>query len=276
MEPTAVRINASRLVRNIWSFNDAIMPRYAACSVYFDRLLDVTTLHEWRSAQDRPRPSWTSCVVRAAALTMQRNPDINRAILGFPGLRRLWQFTNNDVAVAIEKPLENEAVASATHVEIVRDADHMSVDEVTQCLSASAQSSPTDNPSWASFLKGMRSMPTPLIPLFARSVYWSVRLWQRYRGSACWVNSPTRFGVDRAQTLWPWPVTFTFGLVEARPMVVNGTVCSRMTMPVAMVFDRRINPGGPAARIFADFCHILAQPDSGLIPNLCMHENNTA
>ena len=262
---SAIPIPTSRLVHNIWRFNDITVKRFAAWSVYFDRMLDVTTVNDLRCDPARSRPSWTALVVKAAAVTMQRNPGINRAILGPPGFRRLWQFTSSDVAVAIEKPLEDEAVPSATHAEVLRNADRLSAMDITQRLSAAARATPADLPAWAGILGLLRRAPGPLISLLARSPFWSARLWQRYRGGGCWVNAPTRFGVDRAATLWSWPVTFTFGLVEPRAMVVDGVVQARMTMPVAMVFDRRINGGGPAARIFSDFCRLLEQPDPELL-----------
>jgi hypothetical protein len=62
-------------------------------------------------------------------------------------------------------------------------------------------------------------------------------------------------------TTWPWPITFSFGKVKVRPWIVNEKVEARKTMPLVMVFDRRIMGGGPAGRIFEKFKEILEKPD---------------
>jgi pyruvate/2-oxoglutarate dehydrogenase complex dihydrolipoamide acyltransferase (E2) component len=54
-----------------------------------------------------------------------------------------------------------------------------------------------------------------------------------------------------------WPLTFTFGQVKPRPIVVGSRVEARRTIPLAMIFDRRIMQGAIAARIFNRYCEIL-------------------
>ena len=57
------------------------------------------------------------------------------------------------------------------------------------------------------------------------------------------VNSPSKAGADWLQTVWPWPMTFSFGVVKKRPLVVANKVEAQETMPLILDFDRRIMGG---------------------------------
>ena len=64
---------------------------------------------------------------------------------------------------------------------------------------------------------------------------------------------------------WPWPITFSFGVVKSRPVVVDNKVVARPIMPLVLVFDRRIMGGGPAGRLLARMVEILEQPEKYLL-----------
>ena len=85
------------------------------------------------------------------------------------------------------------------------------------------------------------------------------QLWVAFRGCAAWVNAPSKAGADFVATTWPWPLTFSFGIVKARPFVIDNQVVVKETIPLVLVFDRRIMGGGPASRLFAEFQKLLIQ-----------------
>lgn len=107
----------------------------------------------------------------------------------------------------------------------------------------------------------LKYVPRPLSNLLINLPYYFPSLWVQYRGCAAWVNAPSKAGADLVLTTWPWPITFSFGVVKKRPFVVNDSVEAIATIPLLLVFDRRIMGGGPASRIFAEFQSLLGQAE---------------
>ena len=207
-------------------------------------------------------PSYTALVIRAAALTLQRNPEANRAILGPPLWRRLYQFHNIDISVAIEKALPG--LPGQAFAAPVRDTLSKSAVQIGAELQALARCDETTDARYALWMKVLRRVPRPISLWLINLPYWSPKLWVHHRGCAAWVNAPSKSGADLVMTIWPWPISFSFGVVKKRPVVIDDQVQVRSTMPLVMVFDRRIMGGGPAGRIFAQFKQILEQADSEL------------
>jgi len=99
-----------------WAMNDILTPKYM---VNMAAQADATALWELRqkaSREGRQPPSYTALVMKAAALTMKRQPHANRAVLGFPFFKRLVQFHNIDVGVAVEKSLPSMPGHAYAHV----------------------------------------------------------------------------------------------------------------------------------------------------------------
>jgi pyruvate/2-oxoglutarate dehydrogenase complex dihydrolipoamide acyltransferase (E2) component len=71
------------------------------------------------------------------------------------------------------------------------------------------------------------------------------------------VNSPAKYGIDQIVVDQIWPLTVSFGWVKERPYVVDGEVTARKTMPLFIIFDRRIMAGAPSARFFNRLAEIL-------------------
>lgn len=239
-----------------WAMNDALTP---ACMVTMVSEVDATGLvrvREQARIKGQIVPSFTALVIKAAALTMKKNPQANRAILGLPFFKKLYQFRNSNISVAVEKSLPylpGQAFASP-----IENTLEKSSGEITQELQELAKCDESTNKSYRSFMTILKYIPRPLSVWLINAAYLFPSLWVKHRGCACWVNAPSKAGADVVMTTWPWPITFSFGVVKKRPFIINDKVEVRTTMPVVMVFDRRIMGGGPASRIFAEFKDFLS------------------
>ncbi len=243
--------------RTAWSLNGILVP---ANMVTMFGEIDASGIERIRSRfreeGNRP-PSYTAFVVKAAGLTMKQHPEANRAILGPPFWRRLVQFDSADIAVAIEKHLPY--LPGNAFISPLRSADMCSLDELSETLRTLPNVDEKNSEEYRAYMRVLRYVPRPISTWLVHAPHWFPSLWVRYRGCACWVNAPSKAGVDALTTTWPWPITYTFGVVKERPFVVDGAVIARRTMPVGMVFDRRIMGGGPASRLFANFMDILTR-----------------
>jgi len=217
----------------------------------------VVRLREDSRAATGRVPSYTAIVMRAAARMLKAHPEANRAIIGFPGFRKLVQFHTTDIGVAVEKSLP--LLPGAAFAVPVGNTAEKSLLELTDELQALAHCTEEDNPAFRLYQRILKYVPPFLSYWLINMPAWIPALWVKHRGSAAWVNAPSRAGADTVTTTWPWPITFSFGIVKPRPFVVDGRLEVRSTMPVVMVFDRRIMGGGPASRLFAEFQRCLVE-----------------
>lgn len=146
----------------------------------------------------------------------------------------------------------------------IRNPLGKSLQQITEELKNLAVAQEQDNEDFKLYMNILRYVPYPLSYLMINFPIWFPSFWSKYRGSACWVNSPSKTGADWLQTIWPWPMSFSFGVVKKRPMVVADKVEVQETMPLILVFDRRIMGGGPAGRVFATFAKVLETADPEL------------
>lgn len=252
-------IRISRAERTSWALNDSLVPAYMVTLV---AEADATLMEEVRIREreaGRTTPSFTAFVIRAAAATLQMHPQANRAILGPPLFRKLVQFDSTDISVAVEKELS--FLPGQAYAAPIRAPLRKSLAELTLELRGLAGCSEESDTSYRLFMRILRRVPRPLASWLIRFPHWSPSAWLRYRGSAAWVNSPARDGADLVLSTWPWPITFSFGMVRPRPVVREGKVEARLVMPLLMAFDRRIMGGGPASRVLATFRELIEKPD---------------
>ena len=245
------KIVTSRAEITSWALNDILVPAYMVSMV---SEIDATSLEQLRAEAKtlgRTAPSFTALVVKAAALTMKNNPEANRAILGPPFHKRLYQFQNTDISVAVEKDLPQ--LPGQAFAATIENTINKSLVQITEELQGLVKCTESNNDRYKLFMKILKYIPKPMSLWLINSPYWFPSLWVQHRGCACWVNAPSKSGADLVFTTWPWPITFSFGVVKKRPFVVDDKVEVRLTMPLLMVFDRRIMGGGPAGRIFAQF-----------------------
>ena len=261
--PPYRRVPTGRAEANSWALNQLLTPEYQVTLVAEVDATAMQRLREQARRRGEHPPSYTAMVIKAASLTMQRFPEVNRAIIGPPLFRRLVQFSTTDVSVAVEKALP--ALPGQAWAPVLRSPAQRSLADLTAELALLARCSEQEHPGLRQFMRILRWVPRPWAYWIVRLPHWLPSLWARHRGSACWVNAPSRSGVDLVLTSWPWPITFSFGVVKTRPWVVGDEVRPVLTVPLLMQFDRRVMGGGPAGRVFMRFKALLEAADHELV-----------
>jgi pyruvate/2-oxoglutarate dehydrogenase complex dihydrolipoamide acyltransferase (E2) component len=238
----------------------------------------VTFLHEVdlteveairRTAKDTglEAPSYTTFVVKAVALALRDFPYANRRIWGWWWVpffgTRLQKFDTVDIAVACERNVPGAEVA--TFVDIIRDADKLSLAEVTAWLRNLHTCDVTNNQQWRSFSTIIRRLPHWLSTVLIRLPCFVPSLWVKYRGGAALISSPAKYGVDVVAATWSSPLGVSFGLVKPRPVVRDdGEIVACRTFWFTLNFDRRVMAGAQAARFCKRIIDVLERAESEL------------
>lgn len=245
--------------RTFWSLNNEMN---AVHSVLLVSEIDAEPMNQIRSqakAKGEIAHSYTAFVVKATALLLKNNPEANRGIIGLPFLRRLCQFKNIDITVAVEKELPD--LPGQPWAATIPNTLNKNLQELTLELHRLATSTPENEPRLKQFIQILKNVPYPLSSWILKFPRYFPSMWAKYLGCGAWVNSPAKAGVDMIAAVWPWPLTVSFGMVRSRPVVVNGQIEARLTMPLILAFDRRILGGGPASRLLIELKHLLEHPD---------------
>ncbi len=234
-----------------------IHPEY---SHSFVRLVDLTEVEELRSRSPKEqRPSYTAIVAKAVALALQEVPESNRRVC-----RRLWppllgrrtqRFHQTDLAVAVERDLPGSE--SAVFMDILRDADRLSLAAMTDQLQALAVCDMTNNTQWREFSTIITRFPRALAALLFRLPLAFPSLWVKYRGGAVMISSPAKYGVDIVAGSWTHPLGISFGLVKPRPVVVGSEIVARPTFFLTFNVDRRVMSRASAAHFFRRVVDLL-------------------
>ena len=155
--------------------------------------MDLTDVERVRTPKTRGRPpSYTALVVTAVALALRDLPYANRRVRRRPWIPfsrpRLRRFHHSDVAVACER--EIPGAESIAFLDVLRDADRLSLAEITEALHELAVCDPSTNKQWREFSTLVARLPSWLSTLLIRLPCLVPSLWARYRGGAVLVSSP--------------------------------------------------------------------------------------
>lgn len=240
--------------------------------------VDLTEVEAIRSRSENvTRPSYTAMVVKAVALALREFPYANRRVvrnwwIPFSAVR-MQEFTTCDMAVACERNIKGVEVATFT--DILRDADSLSLSEITGWLRALSQCDASNNRQWRTFNTIIERLPRLLSAILVRMPTLFHRLWEKYRGGSAWVSSPAKYGVDAVIGTWPSPLGVSFGLVKQRPVVRDGKVVACPTFLLTLNWDRRVMAGAQAARFFRRIVEILEQAQTEMAPYLPSSKRQT-
>lgn len=176
--------------------------------------------------------------------------------------RRLQRFHACDVAIAAEREIPGaEAVA---FVDILRNADSLTLTEITEWLAQLARSDESTNRQWRDFSRVTQLPRFIAVPLL-RLPHYFPSLWVKWRGAAALISSPAKYGVHSVVASWPWPLGFSFGFVSRRPVIgENDEIVVKTCFDLVLNFDRRIMAGAPAAKFFRRIVEKLENADSKL------------
>lgn len=251
-------VPTTRAERTSWALNQELKPGLMVALIAEADATKMSALRNAAKEQGQVAPSYTAFVIRAAAQTLAKHPEANRAILGPPLFRKLVQFKNIDIGIAVERGLPS--LPGLAYAKPIQTPLQRTWADVTLELQHLVKMDESNDPGLRQYMRLLRWIPRPLSNWILSHPLWFPKAWIKYRGCAAWVNSPARHGADLVMCAWPWPITFSFGRVCERPTVVDGKVEAGLTMPILMEFDRRLMGGGPASRIFADFKEFLENP----------------
>jgi pyruvate/2-oxoglutarate dehydrogenase complex dihydrolipoamide acyltransferase (E2) component len=224
--------------------------------------VDLSEIEKLRARLGAERPSYTALVVKALALALKDFPYANQRIVRarfFPLLSsRIQKFDHSDIAVATERDLPG--VTNVASIDILRNAETLSLLAINGILRKLAQSDETTNENWRKQKYFMTARPRWLFRFLSKFPCWFPKAWTDYRGGAAVVSSPAKYGADALVTSWSWPIGASFGFVKDRPVVRDGKVVACPTFNLILNFDRRIMAGAQAGRFFARFKEYLESP----------------
>ena len=224
--------------------------------------VDLTRIERLRgeaAAAGAPKPSYTAFVVKAMACALGEFPYANRRvtrrILGRP---RVQRFHRIDAVVLTERKLPDSPMV--TSMNMLRDADRLSVEAINRELAVLAASDVTTNRQWRLLTRIINWLPMWLTRVVLRMPALFPALWVRYRGGSFVVTWLAQSGVDIVAATWPWSLGVSFGAVRERPRIRGAEFVACPTFTLTLNFDRRLMAGAPAARFFARVLELLEQP----------------
>lgn len=238
------------------SLDDEIHPK--SCIRFF-REVNLSAVQERRAQyvqQSKAKPSYTAFVTKAVAQALREHPYANRRLFwGFPK-KRLIEFCGVHISIAVERDTK------AANPETIYDADRLTLEELGTALASTASKQAADAERWAQFEKLVRHLPrfaTLIVVSYLPRMF--PRLWMKWRGGATLITSPAKYGVDMISGFWHWPLTFSFGYVKPRAIIVDGRLEIHPSTVLGLVWDRRVMVGAPAARFFNRVAELLEQPE---------------
>jgi pyruvate/2-oxoglutarate dehydrogenase complex dihydrolipoamide acyltransferase (E2) component len=240
-------------------------------TVMFVAEVDLTEVQRVRQAAGPRKPSYTAFVVKAVALALREHPYANRRVwrrswLPFLFGPRLQRFHRCDVAVAVERDFPG--AESIAFMDILRDADGLSLAKITEELHDLAVCDVTNNRQWREFATLVGRLPSWLSTLLIRMPNYLPSFWVKYRGGAALVSSPAKYGVDVVAGAWTHPIGVSFGLVKPRPVVRDDVVVPCTTFALTLSFDRRVMAGAQGARFFKRMVDLLERAETEMAPYL--------
>jgi len=232
-------------------------------TVTFFSEVDLSQVERMRAAV-LERPSYTAFVAKAVGLALQEFGYANRRICRRAWLPffapRLQRFHTCDVAIASERDIPGaEGVAFA---DVLRNADRLSLEEITEWLRHLANCDVSNNQQWSAFSKVVRRLPHWLAMLCIRLPYFFPGLWVKYRGGPVLISSPAKYGVDGVVATWSWPLGVSFGLVKQRAVVRGDQILPCPTFLLTLNFDRRIMAGAQGAHFFKRIVNALEHAET--------------
>lgn len=234
--------------------------------VAFTSLVDATAIAERRELAERmgPKPSYTAFVVQAISAALREHPAMNRLLLPrWPFRFRPIQLHDVDAVVAVERV---QGGKDSVYAGIIRDSDRKSVSEISGELHALSIRDESEDERLNFFMRIVRKLPSFLARFLIDLPTRGPGLWRKHRGGAFALTTVGKYGVDSINAKWPWPLTFTFGEVKKRALVVDGKVEARLSFHLTLAWRRELCNGAPAARFFRTIVRGLEEERAAAVP----------
>jgi len=231
--------------------------------VAFMNDVDMSSALRLRERYTEQKPSYTALLARAVALAIREHPKANRMVLDLPFFKRIVQFDDINITIAIEQQQQDETKDTVLADTIYR-ADLKSLDDITSQLKHMAHSTVENNPRQRQLAFIVEKLPNWLALLLISMPRWFPGAWTQHRGGSVLISSPCKYGVERLVANWAWPIGFSFGLLRKAAVIENDKVVVKPVMSVTMSFDRRVLLGAPGARFFKRVCDLLENAEHTL------------
>ncbi len=229
--------------------------------VVFTSLVDAAELKGLRARcaeRGYAKPSWTALVVKSISVALSRHPDLNRLLLGGPLRHRPVQLDEVHAVVAVERVRDGE---DTVYAQILRNTDNKPIWTLSEELRRTSELEEQDDPRLKLFMNLVRKLPGPFARGLLSAPRWSPGQWLKHRGGSFALTTVGKYGVDSVFVKWPWPLSFTFGEVKERAMVVDGLVQARPSFFLSLAWNRELTNGAPAARFFNDIVQYLVRAE---------------
>lgn len=227
-------------------------------TICFSSEVDLSSIERVRSAREKQgaaKPSYTSFVAKAVALALKEFPEANRRGFRLPWGSRIVRFHDIDIAVAFERDVPEAPMVAC--IDIIRGVDILSLEAITTRLREFGSATLENNKQWRAFHVGISRFPAWIFSLVMRLHALTPAYWHRYRGGACLISSPAKYGVHQMVGTWSHPLGVSFGQVKWSPVVAAGEVVARKTFTFTLNWDRTIMAGAPAAKFFKQITFLL-------------------
>jgi pyruvate/2-oxoglutarate dehydrogenase complex dihydrolipoamide acyltransferase (E2) component len=227
--------------------------------VVFTGLVDASALAELReecAAKGKPKPSWTSLVIRAISVSLTRHPLLNRLLIHGWYKHRPIQLKDVHAVVAVERVRNGE---DTVYAQILRHTDQKPVWQISDELREASLVEEEVDQRLELFMRVIRKLPGPIARQILSLPRWSPKQWVQHRGGSFALTTVGKYGVDSVFVKWPWPMSFTFGEVKKRPIAVGDKVEARTSFYISLAWNRELTNGAPIARFFNDIVQYLTE-----------------
>lgn len=246
--------NTMSSVIKSWAAQDVVM---------FSRTVDFTVIErlrkQIRSSGVRP-PTFTALIIKAISLALREHPKVNRLAFDHVLFRRLVQLNEVHAMVAIERGLDEYDIAIPT---VIRHTDRLSATEISEELARRARADDENDAVRRKFLFFLRTLPAWLNRMLIALPGLAPSLWVRHHGGSFLLTSPAKYGVEAIHVKTAWPLTFSFGLVEKRALVVDDRVVARPATTLTLSWHRHLTTGAVVARFFNEIVQRLQEGNLG-------------
>lgn len=217
--------------------------------------VDLSKIEKFRLSHKDNKFGYTVFVAKAVGKALKEFPEVNRRFyrpfLFFP---RLFQnFYNVDIAIASE--VTDPHMAHVAYIDVLRDVQEKSLLDIQTWLLNFRNT--TSVQQWQLYSGIIKKLPYFISKILIKAPTWIPSLWVRYRGGACIISSPAKYGVDSLVASWSSPIGVSFGFAKQRVVFKEGEVKVAPTFNLTLNFDRRIISGAQGARFIARVSEIL-------------------
>ena len=223
----AIQLSQKRkaLIRNMVRSKEEAPHFYLQMDVQTDTLKELRDRLNGESGDERPRLTYTHLLIKASALALERNPEVNATFR--PDEHEIAMYEPINIGLAVD--VNDELVAPT-----IKDCQGKSVFQLAEDANALVQ----------------RARMRKLQP-------------QDYADGTFTISNLGMFGVDRFYAIItpPQSSTLSVSAIQQRPIVRDGEVVIGTLTTLGLSVDHRVLDGVKAAQFLAEVKRLLEEPE---------------